>query len=622
MRPSSLLLLVTVTGVCAAYAAVGCGSNSSAPLPYGQPTPIPPGEIDGGPSEEFPSPPPGPPPDLGATTSQDKAPPPISGGTLIVLADAKTAVASDPDRDRVYIVDTGATTPAPKEIVLQEGDEPGRLIEDGHGKVHVALRRAGMIATIDVATGNVDGRREVCAAPRGIAYDKTADSLYVACAGGELVTMPATGGAATRTLKLEHDLRDVMIRGDKLAITKFRSAEVLMVDSTGAIVDRIRPVIDVSFSGARSAAVAWRAVGTSTMMAVVHQSGQDDPVGTNPGGYGGSGKCGGIVSGQVTVVQDDGIGTTGKAQTGGLPFAVLPVDIAASTDGLQLAVVAAGNAHNSGMPTLFVGSPSVTPDPCGGGWNQAQAEGEPTAVAFAGEDIIVQSRMPAQIQIFNKGTITPRLTIPLSTIDRADTGHRIFHANSGAFVACASCHPEGGDDGRVWSFVGIGRRRTQTFRGGLLGTEPFHWDGDQKDLRMLMTTVFQKRMSGPVLQDDQLAVLTKWIDHVPNLPVSKPQDPDAVARGKILFNDGDVACSGCHTGSTLTSNATVDVGTGGAFQVPSLRGIAHRAPYLHTGCAATLTDRFGACGGGDAHGKTSHLTKAQIADLVAYLETL
>jgi hypothetical protein len=61
--------------------------------------------------------------------------------------------------------------------------------------------------------------------------------------------------------------------------------------------------------------------------------------------------------------------------------------------------------------------------------------------------------------------------------------------------------------------------------------------------------------------------------------------------------------------------------------VPSLLGVGGRAPFLHDGCATTLTDRFGdrrvpTCGGGDLHGKTAHLTSAQIADLVAYLESL
>jgi hypothetical protein len=55
--------------------------------------------------------------------------------------------------------------------------------------------------------------------------------------------------------------------------------------------------------------------------------------------------------------------------------------------------------------------------------------------------------------------------------------------------------------------------------------------------------------------------------------------------------------------------------------------VGGRAPFLHDGCATTLTDRFGdrrvpTCGGGDLHGKTAHLTSAQIADLVAYLESL
>jgi mono/diheme cytochrome c family protein len=616
------LLLVSVTALSAGYAAIGCSSPDSRPLNPGDPGNPP--EIDAG--GDFPVPAPGPQPDLGAPVSQDKAPPAISGGTLIVLADGKTAVAADPDRDRVFIVDLTATTPAVKEVALTEGDEPGRVVEDSHGKVHVALRRAGAIATIDVATGSLDGRREVCAAPRGIAYDSVADTLITACAGGELVTMPATTGAPTRTLHLDQDLRDVMIRGDKLVVTKFRSAEILTIDSTGKIVGNSKPKID-PVNGARTAAVAWRAVATKTMMAVVHQSGQDDPVGTSPGGYGagGGGKCGpgSIVDGQVTVVQDDGSGT-GPQSTGGLQLAVLPVDIAASAIG-TLAVVAAGNAHNPGMPTLYTRADVTGSDPCGGGWIPTQAEGEPTAVAFMGSEIVVQSRQPAQLQIFTAsgtGPAAPRLTISLSDLDRTDTGHRVFHANSGAFVACASCHPEGGDDGRVWSFVGIGRRRTQTFRGGLMGTEPFHWDGDQKDLRMLMTTVFQKRMSGPVLGDEQLSVLNKWIDRIPNMPVSKPADAAAVARGDALFHDSVVACSSCHTGARLTNNMTVDVGTGGEFQVPSLRGIAHRAPYIHTGCAATLTDRFGPCGGGDNHGKTSHLSQAQIADLVAYLQTL
>ena len=56
--------------------------------------------------------------------------------------------------------------------------------------------------------------------------------------------------------------------------------------------------------------------------------------------------------------------------------------------------------------------------------------------------------------------------------------------------------------------------------------------------------------------------------------------------------------------------------------MPALVGVAWRTPLMHNGCADTLRDRFGACGGGESHGHTSQLAPAQIDDLVAYLETL
>ncbi len=107
------------------------------------------------------------------------------------------------------------------------------------------------------------------------------------------------------------------------------------------------------------------------------------------------------------------------------------------------------------------------------------------------------------------------------------------------------------------------------------------------------------------------------------MPASPPADAAAAVRGRALFNDEKTACATCHAGGPLTNNKTVDVGTGEALQVPSLSRISMRAPYMHDGCAKTLRDRFTSpCGGGDKHGVTSHLSQAQIDDLVAFLESL
>lgn len=621
MRFSSLLVLTLGVGVGGTFAAAGCSSGRMGidePPPQPQPQP----DLDSGIIDEPPSPPAmGPQPTFGPTVTQKNAPPPISGGTLMITSDAKTAVAADPDRDAVFLVDLASK--AVTRIDLAPGDEPGRVVADGSGRAHVALRRGGAVATIDLATQKLVAKRNVCAAPRGLAFDATNDALLVACAGGELVTMATDPTVTTpkRKLQLDRDLRDVVLQGGKVWITRFRSAELLQLDDAGAVVSRATPQAGFGFDkSSRSPAVAWRAVPMNTEIAVVHQGGSDDPVGVEPGGYGG-GKCGGgIVEAELTIFAN-GVAKPPVF----IPNAVLPVDVAIAKNG-KIAVASPGNAANATNQITIV-DPTVPSDPCGGGGGSTRMiDGQATAVAFADTDtqsqLVVQSREPARLLVMPvDGSFVP-FDISLATDSRLDTGHAIFHASSGGGIACASCHPEGGDDGRTWNFVGIGPRRTQTFRGGLLGSEPFHWDGDQKNLSMLMTTVFQGRMSGPALANDQIGALGAWVDHIPTIAHGTPSDAAAVARGQALFQDPAVGCASCHSGPRFSNDATVDVGTGGAFQVPSLRGLAFRAPYLHSGCARTLTDRFGACGGGDLHGKTSHLTNAQIADLVAYLETL
>ena len=167
-------------------------------------------------------------------------PPALSGGTLLVLSDGTTAVAADADRDVIWLADLTKLTQSGR-IDLQSGDEPGRLVQDSAGKVHVALRRGGSLLTIDPVAGKIISRRAACAAPRGLAYDAATDRLHLACAGGELVTFSASGGDALRTVQLDRDLRDVIVQGDHLLVSRFRSAELLTVDASGAVTGRVKP---------------------------------------------------------------------------------------------------------------------------------------------------------------------------------------------------------------------------------------------------------------------------------------------------------------------------------------------------------------------------------------------
>ena len=255
--------------VCVAALACGSGPNGGTggtsggganPPPFGEdeagvnPVPLPPGE-------------PGEPPDSSAfgnrpvynpLITQAVAPPPISGGTLVVSSDGSHAFAADPDRDALYIVDLMAGSSVT--VALEAGDEPGRLVEDAAGVVHVALRRGGAVASIDPTTNAVLSRTSVCSRPRGIAYMASNDSVYVACAGGELVTLPAAGGAPTRTVVIEPDLRDVVVVGSNLYVSELRSAAILQIAADGVDRKPLHPA-DVNVRARRGVANDWNSFG-------------------------------------------------------------------------------------------------------------------------------------------------------------------------------------------------------------------------------------------------------------------------------------------------------------------------------------------------------------------------
>ncbi|HTN86630.1 MAG TPA: cytochrome-c peroxidase [Sorangium sp.] len=559
-------------------------------------------------------------------TVTEVPPPAISGGTLIIASDGHTAVAADPDRDRVWVVDLDGGTPA--EVRLQQGDEPGRLVEDASGRVHVALRRAGAVVTLDIQSLSVLERREVCRAPRGVAYDASRDAIHVACAGGELVTLPAAGGPAVRKLRPAPDLRDVVVDGDRLLVSRFKSAETLVVGPDGAVLSR-RTLPEFHSNGfSRSTytpSVAWRMIPLpGGGAAMVHQRAMSSQVTLSPGGYYQAADCdGNIVHAAISRLDpadaedaEDAMG--GSPAAGALRNLSLPVDIAVSPDGVRLAVVAAGSdtvvsTTVDGVESgAALGSCDVEATP------QAVA-GQPVAVAFDGRgDVVVQLREPAALQVLGRRTIA----LPGASV--RDTGHEMFHRppNGVSAVACASCHPEGHEDGHTWNFDPVGLRRTQALGGGILQTAPLHWSGDLPDLEGLMGEVFVSRMGGPKPGARRLDLMARYIDSLPAFPASPSEDEAAVARGAALFHDKKVACADCHGGPMLTNNRNENVGTGELLQVPSLIGIAGRAPFMHDGCAATLLDRFDPeCGGYD-HGDVSGLGPAQLDDLVAYLESL
>jgi mono/diheme cytochrome c family protein len=198
--------------------------------------------------------------------------------------------------------------------------------------------------------------------------------------------------------------------------------------------------------------------------------------------------------------------------------------------------------------------------------------------------LVMQSREPAQLVVRSPDSDRDEI-IALAGEARFDTGHEIFHRATESGLSCASCHPEAGDDGHVWNFAVLGPRRTQTLDIGLKDTAPFHWDGEMDDLDMIMDEILSHRMGGNRQSASRRDSFTRWLFDRELPPARMDEDPVLVAEGTALF--GMYGCASCHAGERLLSNQTVAI-AGHDLQVPSLRRVALRPPFMHDGRSATL----------------------------------
>ena len=197
------------------------------------------------------------------------------------------------------------------------------------------------------------------------------------------------------------------------------------------------------------------------------------------------------------------------------------------------------------------------------------------------------------------------------------------------WVSCASCHLDGGQDGRTWPFDD-GPRNTPVIL-GLADSAPFHWSGDRVDLFDFQKTIIDIQ-GGTGITESEIADMAAFLGFSAFTPSPERQFDGSLtstaARGREVFDAA--GCAACHRGDAFTDGQLHDVGTsidaretrGSEFDTPSLLGIHDSAPYLHDGRAATLHDVVTDLNVGDSHGVTSNLTDEQLDALVAYLRSL
>ncbi|MGE3634134.1 MAG: hypothetical protein AB7P00_29815, partial [Sandaracinaceae bacterium] len=137
------------------------------------------------------------------------------------------------------------------------------------------------------------------------------------------------------------------------------------------------------------------------------------------------------------------------------------------------------------------------------------------------------------------------------------------HLTPSGVLTCATCHPDGGDDGLSWFLhtetVGPKLRRTPPAWGARPGMEPFHWDGEFDDAGALSDATIRALMEGDALLVDTDAIAA-WMREAP-IPVGRAAedagDAARIERGADVF--ARAGCDACHAGELFADGAVHDV---------------------------------------------------------------
>jgi YVTN family beta-propeller protein len=569
-----------------------------------------------------------------------------SSSLLDISRDGKFLAAANRDNGTVSIVDR-ATARVLHEVPV--GAKPEGVTFIGPTCLVAATAYGDdKVVLLDAEHGSAVGTIDVFDEPYGIVSSADGSKLYATLEfPGQVVEIDVAARQVSRTLAAGAFVRGIALSADgrRLFVTEYLSGAVVALDlATGEKVDR--------WQGSPSENLARQVTPhpTRPKAYVPHIRSRTN---INHG-------AGSVVPFVSVIDTDPGEGRRRKP----VPmdafvniFAVAnPWETAISPDGRLLCAVFAGTDD------LYVCN-VLDDDYSELSFRKLLRLGHnPRAVRFApdGRTFYVYNTLDFTVAAYDSTTFEKEATIvvcenPLG--EEVLRGKILFYSAlqpmvGRRWISCASCHPDGDADGRTWKNPEGLRNTTALY--GMAWTHPIHWSADRDETQDFEHTIRSQLMQGqglirgpvrPALDEpnkglsadlDALAAYSNG-HKAPMSPFAKQGLSDKAWRGRELFFAKETGCAECHTGPYYSDSAPVrpfklhDVGTGGddpgekmgpKYDTPTLLGIYRTAPYLHHGKAETLEAVLTTLNPQDRHGKTSHLTSAQIADLVEFLKSL
>lgn len=549
------------------------------------------------------------------------------------------------DDARVLVIDA-TTQDVVQQIQLPAASRPYGLVLSPHGdRAYVALDGLGSVVELDTATGSTQRVFDVGSNPRGLAL--TADGARLLVSRfisppfpGEATSAPVTSsaraevrvlaleaGGESRVIPLEHsDRLDGSVQGR--GVPNYLGAPVVSPDGTTAWVpskqDNVarglaRDGQPLDFQNTVRAITSRIDLATETEVPEARIDHDDSGVAA-AAAFHPSGVYLFVAletSREVAIVNAlDGVELF-RVDVGRAPQALVT-----SADGRRLFVK---NFMDRSVSVIDL-APLVD-------------HGEFHAPILATVPSVTSERLPAEVllgkQLFYDAR-DPRL------------------ARDG-YISCASCHAEGGQDGRVWDLTaqGEGLRNTISLVGragaaqGLL-----HWSANFDEVQDFEGQIRALAGGTGLLSDDlygsgsvsdplgdpkaglspELDALAAYVTSLDQATASPYRDgaqltAEGAAGREVFVASG---CTACHYGASFSDeerNLLHDVGTllGTSGQrlfgplvgidVPSLLDAWNTAPYLHDGSASTLAEAI------TAHDGVS-LGDVELQQVVAFLRQL
>jgi len=575
---------------------------------------------------------------LGAALAGD------SSSLLDISRDGKLLACANRDSGTVSIVELSTHTKL-AEIAVGKHPEGISFLGDSH-HLAVAVYDEDRVILLDADTGTIDERIEVFDEPYGIVSSRDGTRLYVTLDyPGQVVEIDSKAGKVLRTIEAGDFARGIAILPDqsRLLVTQYYTGAVLAIDlNSGQVVDKWPGISNDNL--ARQIAVHPKrgkayVSHIRSRVTAVHGEGSVFPYVSVIDTAAGEG------SRRRRVPMDAFLGNLVTSN---------PWETAISPDGRQLYVVFAGTDDMFACDVVDDDYREIS-------YRKLVRLGHnPRAVRVApdGQTVYVYNALDFNVVAYDTKSLTAKATIAVTENPLGEEklrGKILFYSAQQPvvgrrWISCASCHPDGQQDGRTWHNP-EGLRNTQ-WLAGLAWTHPIHWSADRDEVQDFEHTIrgplmqgrglirgdLQKELGNPnkgLSADlDALAAYTNSHE-LPLSPYAKSGLSDAAQRGKTLFFSAETKCATCHSGPLFTDSAVKsmimhDVGTGQQdaseklgpkYDTPTLLGVYRTAPYLHHGQAATLKDVL-ANNPGDRHGTTSHLSAAQMDDLVEFLKSL